>query len=579
MRKLLSVLCLTVVLIQGVLMPANGQESDAAGKIWFEGAGDVQDVRTGGNQSGQAEAASQVNLSGQSGSQEQTEAESRKETGDQSGGAGQTDRAGQTDSGGREDGTDQAAAAGQAGSGGQTKDATQTAPAGQADKTGQAESPAQVDLGVTAESAVLMEASTGTIIFEKNCDKQLRPASITKIMTLILIFDALDAGKISLDDEVTTSAYAKSMGGSQVFLEEGEKQTVETLIKCIVVASGNDASVTMAEHLAGSEAEFVKMMNARAASLNMTNTHFEDCCGLTESAIHLTSARDVAIMSRELITKYPQISQYSTIWMENITHVTKQGTTEFGLANTNKLLKMSNSFTVTGLKTGSTSLAKYCLSATAEKDGIKLIAVVMAAPDYKIRFSQAQTMLNYGYANCALYQDDDAKRQALPPVCVVNGQEDSVEVAYEKEFSYLSTTGENLGQVERSLQLEEQLEAPVSMGQYAGKLVYTLDGREIGSVDILTAGEVQAANYKDYLGKLFDAFVLKGGRTAPDKEQGQDGETGAAGQSGGGRSAAETETGTGENRTEAAEEGTTAAGEPVSGELPAAGEPAVEPAA
>ena len=294
-------------------------------------------------------------------------------------------------------------------------------------------------------------------------------------------------------------------------------------------------------------------------------------------------------MSRELITKYPQISQYSTIWMENITHVTKQGTTEFGLANTNKLLKMSNSFTVTGLKTGSTSLAKYCLSATAEKDGIKLIAVVMAAPDYKIRFSQAQTMLNYGYANCALYQDDDAKRQALPPVCVVNGQEDSVEVAYEKEFSYLSTTGENLGQVERSLQLEEQLEAPVSMGQYAGKLVYTLDGREIGSVDILTAGEVQAANYKDYLGKLFDAFVLKGGRTAPDKEQGRDGETGAAGQSGGGRSAAETETGTGENRTEAAEEGTPAAGEPVSGEpvsgepvsgeLPAAGEPAGEPAA
>ena len=517
MRKLLSVLCLTVVLIQGILMPVNARGTDAAGKIWFEGAGDERGVRPEGSASGQAEAASQVNLSGQPGEQGQSAMAGQAGTADGTGQpavAGQTKGADQTDPAGQTNGADQSAAAGQ------TNGVDQTDPAGQTKGAGQTDTPPanQVDLGVTAESAVLMEASTGTIIYEKDCDKQLRPASITKIMTLILIFDALDAGKIRLDDEVTTSAYAKSMGGSQVFLEEGEKQTVETLIKCIVVASGNDASVTMAEHLAGSEAEFVKMMNARAASLNMTNTHFEDCCGLTESATHLTSARDVAIMSRELITKYPQISQYSTIWMENITHVTKQGTTEFGLANTNKLLKMSNSFTVTGLKTGSTSLAKYCLSATAEKDGIKLIAVVMAAPDYKIRFSQAQTMLNYGYANCSLYQDDDSKRQALPPVSVVNGQEDSVEVVYEKEFSYLSTTGEKLDQVERDLRLEESLEAPVSAGQYAGKLVYTLDGREIGSVDILTASDVEAAKYKDYLGKLFEAFVLKGGRTETEEQ-------------------------------------------------------------
>ena len=535
MRKLLSALCLAVVLIQGVLMPVNARGAEAAGKIWFEGAGDTQEVRPGGKESGQAEAAGQVSQTGQpetqgqSDAQNQTAGQSQPETKNQPDVAGQSETSGQPDSAGRvagqPDGVGQASPEGQAG--------TQT--------------PNQVDLGVTAESAVLMEASTGTIIFEKNCDKQLRPASITKIMTLILIFDALDAGKIRLDDEVTTSAYAKSMGGSQVFLEEGEKQTVETLIKCIVVASGNDASVTMAEHLAGSEAEFVKMMNARAASLNMTNTHFEDCCGLTESATHLTSARDVAIMSRELITKYPQISQYSTIWMENITHVTKQGTTEFGLANTNKLLKMSNTFTVTGLKTGSTSLAKYCLSATAEKDGIKLIAVVMAAPDYKIRFSQAQTMLNYGYANCSLYQDDDTKRQVLPAVPVVNGQEDSVEVVYEKEFSYLSTTGEKLDQVERSLQMEESLEAPVRMGQYAGKLVYTLDGREIGAVDILTAGEVQAAKYTDYLGKLFNAFVLKGGRPETEEQREQEsgteaeGETKSRGRSRGGKDGTEAE--------------------------------------
>lgn len=247
------------------------------------------------------------------------------------------------------------------------------------------------DLGVTAKAAVLMEADTGTIIYEKNATEQLSPASITKIMTLILIFDAIESGQITLQDEVTTSAYAKSMGGSQVFLEEGEKQTVETLIKCIVVASGNDASVAMAEYICGSETEFVRQMNERAAGLGMTETHFEDCCGLTESATHLTSAKDVALMSRELITRYPQIHAYSSIWMENIIHVTEKGSSEFGLANTNKLLKQYEY--CNGLKTGSTSIAKYCLSATATKDGISLIAVVMAAPDYKVRFSEAKAML------------------------------------------------------------------------------------------------------------------------------------------------------------------------------------------
>lgn len=247
------------------------------------------------------------------------------------------------------------------------------------------------DLGITAKAAVLMEANTGTIIYEKNATERLSPASITKIMTLILIFDAIESGQITLQDEVTTSAYAKSMGGSQVFLEEGEKQTVETLIKCIVVASGNDASVAMAEYICGSETEFIHQMNERAAGLGMTETHFEDCCGLTESATHLTSAKDVALMSRELITRYPQIHAYSSIWMENIVHVTKKGSSEFGLANTNKLLKQYEY--CNGLKTGSTSIAKYCLSATATKDGISLIAVVMAAPDYKVRFSEAKAML------------------------------------------------------------------------------------------------------------------------------------------------------------------------------------------
>lgn len=365
--------------------------------------------------------------------------------------------------------------------------------------------PVEADLGITAQSAVLMEASTGTVIYEKNADEALRPASITKIMTLILIFDALDAGKIKMEDLVTTSAYAKSMGGSQVFLEEGEQQTVETMIKCIVIASGNDASVAMAEHIAGSESEFVRMMNERAQGLGMTSTNFEDCCGLTDSATHLTSARDVAIMSRELITKYPQIHQYSTIWMDTITHSTSQGTKEFSLANTNKLLKMNNSFQVTGLKTGSTSLAKYCVSATANKDGVELIAVIMAAPDYKTRFAQAQTLLNYGYANCSLYTDNEMPQ--LPQIEVEGGKEESVPLKYEGEFSYLSLSGEDFSAVEKELDIPETLAAPVAEGQSVGRLVYRLGGKELGSVEVKTAQAVEKAGYSDYLGKMFKEWM------------------------------------------------------------------------
>lgn len=361
---------------------------------------------------------------------------------------------------------------------------------------------------ISAPSAVLMEASTGQVIYEKNPDEQRSPASITKIMTLILIFDAIDAGKIKMTDSVVTSAYAKSMGGSQVFLEEGETQTVETLIKCIVIASGNDASVAMAEYIAGTESEFVRMMNERAAGLQMTGTHFEDCCGLTESPTHLTTARDIAIMSRELITRYPQIHNYSTIWMENITHVTKQGTKEFGLSNTNKLLKMATNFRVTGLKTGSTSLAKYCLSATAEKDGVRLIASIMAAPDYKVRFADAQTLLNYGYANCRLYEDTEMP--VLPLLPVADGVTDTVPVKYNGGFSYLSLNGEDFQAVEKKLMLPEQLEAPVEPGDKAGVLRYELNGKVLGEVEILTDGAVKKAGYRDYWNRLIRAWLMQG---------------------------------------------------------------------
>lgn len=365
-----------------------------------------------------------------------------------------------------------------------------------------AETEGRVD--IQAPSGILMEASTGTVIYEKAADEQRSPASITKIMTLILIFDALESGRISLEDEVVTSAYAKSMGGSQVFLEEGEKQTVETLIKCIVIASGNDASVAMAEYIAGSEPEFVRMMNERAAGLGMTGTHFVDCCGLTEDPAHLTTARDIAIMSRELINRYPQIHDYSTIWMDTITHETKQGTKEFGLSNTNKLLRMATNFTVTGLKTGSTSTAKYCLSATGEKDGVRLIAVVMAAPDFKARFSDAVSLMNYGYANCRLYEDKEGL--PLPELEVFRGEKDRVALQYRAPFSYLGTEGEDFASVEKELVLPESLEAPVEQGQKVGSLSYSLNGKKLGEMDIVAAESVPEAGFLDYIRDVWKMF-------------------------------------------------------------------------
>ena len=359
---------------------------------------------------------------------------------------------------------------------------------------------------VGAPSALLMEASTGTVLYEKNADEPRNPASVTKIMTLILIFDALQSGKIHLEDEVTTSAYAKSMGGSQVFLEEGEIQTVETLIKCIVIASGNDASVAMAEYVAGDEGTFVKQMNERAKGLGMDHTNFVDCCGLTDSPDHVTTARDIAVMSRELITKYPQITNYSTIWMENITHVTKQGSKEFGLANTNKLLKMAVNFEVTGLKTGSTSLAKYCLSATAKKDGVELIAAIMAAPDYKTRFEDAVTLLNYGFGRCRMYRDEEPP--ALPQIPVENGVEESVGAEYAGIFSFLDVNGESFSDIEKELELPEAVEAPVKKGDVLGYLTYRMGGEELGRIQILASGDVKEAGYLDYLKQLLEALRL-----------------------------------------------------------------------
>lgn len=358
-------------------------------------------------------------------------------------------------------------------------------------------------LKLTSKNAVLMEASTGTILYDKNCDEILSPASITKIMTLILIFDAISEGDISLTDEVVTSEYAKSMGGSQVYLETGEKQNVETLIKCIVVASGNDASVAMAEYIAGSELAFVDMMNVRAKELGMTNTHFVDCCGLTESDDHYTTARDVAIMSRELITKYPEIKNYSTIWMENITHVTKDGAKEFGLSNTNKLLKQYTY--TTGLKTGSTSKAKYCVSATACKDEVELIAVVMAADDYKIRFSEAKTMLEYGYSICKLYRDNN--EDVLQKADISGGTQKQLNIIYANQFSYICKNNEDIAKITKEIVIDKNLVAPIEKGDVVGKAIYSYDGAVIGETDIIANEKINKADYKYNLLKIIDMMI------------------------------------------------------------------------
>ena len=357
---------------------------------------------------------------------------------------------------------------------------------------------------VATPSYIVMEASTGQVICEQDADTRRSPASITKIMTLLIVFEHLQSGRIHLEDQVTTSAYAKSMGGSQVFLEEGETQTLETMIKCIAVASGNDASVAVAEYIAGSETEFVKLMNDKAESLGMQNTHFEDCCGLTDSDEHFSSARDVAVMSRELITKYPEVFDYTTIWMEDIEHKTAQGTSTFTLSSTNKLLKQYE--WATGLKTGSTSKALYCLSATANKDDMELIAVVMAAPDAKTRFQDAMSLLSYGYSVSQMYTDENT--DALPAQKVEGGIEDTANLVYAEPFEYLDTAGSNLNEIEKEISLPGIVTAPVAEGDAIGEAVYKLNGTRIGSVSILAAKGVEKAQYMDYYKKLWRRYLM-----------------------------------------------------------------------
>lgn len=342
------------------------------------------------------------------------------------------------------------------------------------------------------------------MIYEKNASERRSPASITKIMTLLLTFEALENGNITLKDSVLTSEHAASMGGSQVYLEAGEVQSLETMIKCIVVASANDACVAVAEHIAGSEEAFVDLMNKKAVELGMADTHFEDCCGLSDSDLHYLSAKDVAVMSRELITKYPRIYDYTQIWIEDITHVTARGESTFTLSSTNKLIKQYPY--ATGLKTGSTSKAKFCVSATARKDDIDLIAVVMGCENGKVRFKEAAALLNYGFSVSTLYRDEnDFTLENLP---LKGALKQDIAIAFEAPFVYLDTQNRDLSSVEKILKLPQVVQAPVKEGDIAGYAVYSLNGTELGRTPILYQESVEKADFQDYFGQAFSYLLF-----------------------------------------------------------------------
>lgn len=353
-----------------------------------------------------------------------------------------------------------------------------------------------------SESYVLMEASAGTVLHEKDMHKILPPASITKIMTLLLIYEALDAGTITKETIITTTEHAAGMGGSQVYLEAGEQQTAETMIKCICISSANDACVAMAEHLAGTEEAFVAEMNKKAKELGMNDTHFVNCCGLDADG-HVSSAYDIALMSAELMHNFPEIMTYTTKRLDTMTHNTKKGSSEFGLTNTNKLI---NSYEgITGLKTGSTSKARYCLSATATRNEIELIAVVLSAPDTKTRFKEAAALLNYGFSKCKIYLDTHEEMEKIS-VPVENSMGMHTELVPEKAFKYISVNKEELNQITKEVIVYEKISAPVTGGEELGTIIYSLSGKEIGRISLLAKDDVARADYIDYIKKIISYF-------------------------------------------------------------------------
>ena len=349
------------------------------------------------------------------------------------------------------------------------------------------------DTEITAPSAVLMDAHTGQVLYEKNSHEVRACASITKVMTLTLVMEAIDSGKISLSDTVTTSAHASSMGGSDIWLEVGETMTVDEMVKATIVASANDAAVALAEHICGTEDEFVAQMNKKAKSLGMKETVFKNCNGLDEDG-HVTSAYDVAVMSRELI-KHKKIFEYSNIWMDNL----RGGKTQ--LVNTNKLLKSYRG--ITGLKTGTTSKAGSCISATAERDGLSLIAVVLGSTTGKDRFSDASKILDYGFANYEMYQPE-VPDGAVTEIAVTNGMTDKIKTSAKTDSAFLIKKGDK-EKISADIVLPNEIEAPVEKNSVVGKIIYKNSGHQIAEYPITADESAEQTNFW----KIF-AIIFRG---------------------------------------------------------------------
>lgn len=339
------------------------------------------------------------------------------------------------------------------------------------------------DLKLESQSCILIEQNSGKILYEHNSHEQLRPASVTKVMSILLIMEALDSGKISLDDKVPCSQNAANMGGSQIWLDVREELTVDEMLKAICVVSANDCTVAMAEYLAGSTDAFVERMNIRAKELGMNDTCFKNCHGIDEDG-HVTSSYDISLMSRELLVNHPNITNYTTIWMDSL----RDGKSE--LVNTNKLIR--NYKGATGLKTGSTSLALYNLSASATRDNLSLIAVIMKAPSTKVRFAEAQKLLDYGFSNYS-YTEFAKKDSILTTIPVSKGIKNSVDAIYAENSGCLLEKGLDKN-IEQIINIEESIEAPISKGQKLGEIMYSLNGEILGKTDIIANEDIRKIN-------------------------------------------------------------------------------------
>ena len=352
---------------------------------------------------------------------------------------------------------------------------------------------------LSAKSAILMEMSSGQVLMEKNADEKLPPASITKIMTLLLVMEALDEGKITLEDRVTASREASSKGGSQIWLKEGEVMTVHELIKATAVASANDASTALAEYIAGDETSFVALMNKRAAELGMINTNFENCSGLDDTAEnHYTTARDIAIMSCELM-KHEKIKEYTTIWMDSL----RNGETE--LVNTNRLIRFYEG--ATGLKTGTTSKAGYCISATAQREGMELVAVVLGSDNSTDRFEDAKKLLNWGFANYSIFEPQ-IDMSLITDVTVLCGEQDKITPVVKNPNPILIKKGTE-NSITQRVDLCVDVEAPVEKGQKLGTVYFEKDGEILADCPIVSENEVEKRGIFFVFGILWSTFAKK----------------------------------------------------------------------